>query len=266
VELRLRPQLLTIPGLASVDVSGGLVREVQVIIDQERLRSYGLTVFQIIEAIRSANQDVAAGRISSPEREVVGKTAGKFRSVDEVRSLLLPLPGGGRIPLSEVATVRDTHREQRLWSRLDGVPAVKLSIRKQPDANTVAVADAVDRRLQELRASGFIPADIDFVTTQNQAGFIRNSVNSVRDAALLGGTLAMLVVFFFLGSLRKTFIIGTGIPIAILATFVMMGLGNLTLNIISLGGLALGVGMLIDNSIVMLENIFRHSSETDDPE
>mgnify|MGYP001294544251 CR=1 FL=1 len=266
VEFRLRPQLLTIPGLASVDVSGGLVREVQVVIDQERLRSYGLTVFQIIQAIRNANQDVAAGRISSPEREIVGKTAGKFRSVDDVRNLLVQLPGGRHIPLSEIATIRDTHREQRLWSRLDGVPAVKLSVRKQPDANTVAVAEAVDRRLQELRESGFIPSDIDFVTTQNQAGFIRQSVNSVRDAAIVGAALAMLVVFFFLGSLRKTFIIGTAIPIAILATFLMMGLGDLTLNIISLGGLALGVGMLIDNSIVMLENIFRHSSETDDPE
>jgi len=266
VEFRLRPQLLTIPGLASVDVSGGLVREVQVIIDQERLRSYGLTVFQVIQAIRNANQDVAAGRISSPEREIVGKTAGKFRSVEDVRDLLIQLPGGRHIPLSEVATVRDTHREQRLWSRLDGVPAVKLSVRKQPDANTVAVAEAVDQRLRELRESGFIPPDIDYVTTQNQAGFIRQSINSVRDAAIVGAALAMLVVFFFLGSLRKTFIIGTAIPIAILATFVMMGLGGLTLNIISLGGLALGVGMLIDNSIVMLENIFRHSAEAKDPE
>ncbi|HEX6939191.1 MAG TPA: efflux RND transporter permease subunit [Longimicrobiales bacterium] len=266
VEYRLRPQLLTIPGVASVDVSGGLVREIQVVIDQERLRSYGLSVFQIIQALRNANQDVAAGRISSPEREVVGKTAGKFRSVEDVRSLLLPLPGGGRIPLSEVATVRDTHREQRLWSRLDGVPAVKLSVRKQPDANTVAVADAVAERLASLQESGFIPADIDFVTTQNQAGFIRISVNSVRDAAIIGAGLSMLIVFLFLGSLRKTFIIGLSIPIAILGTFVMMGLGNLTLNIISLGGLALGVGMLVDNSIVMLENIFRHSRGDRDPE
>ncbi|HEX7118274.1 MAG TPA: efflux RND transporter permease subunit [Longimicrobiales bacterium] len=266
VDYRLRPQLLTIEGVASVDVSGGLVREIQVVLDQERLRSYGLTVSQIIEALRATNQDVAAGRISSPTREVVGKTAGKFRDVDEIRNLLLPLPGGGRIPLAEVASVRDTHQEQRLWARLDGVPAVKLSIRKQPDANTVAVAEAVHERLADLDASGFIPADIDFVTTRNQAGFIRTSVNSVRDAAILGAGLAMLVVLLFLGSLRKTFIIGLAIPIAILATFVMMGLGGLTLNIISLGGLALGVGMLVDNSIVMLENIFRHSAEHDDPE
>src|SRR5690606_37615954 len=106
---------------------------------------------------------------------------------------------------------------------------------------------------------GFIPRDIEYVTTRNQAEFIRNSINSVRDAALAGAILSMIVVLLFLGSLRKTFIIGLSILIAILATFVMMGLGNLTLNIMSLGGLALGVGMLVDNSIVMLENIFRRS-------
>lgn len=266
VEYRLAPQLLTIDGVASVDVSGGLVREIQVVLDQERLRSYGLTVSQVIEAIRAANQDVAAGRVISPTREVAGKTTGKFRSIDDVKNVLLTVPGRGRIPLSEVAQVSDTHREQRIWARLNGVPAVKISVRKQPNANTVAVAEQVDARLQSLAASTFIPADIEYETIQNQADFIRNSVNSVRDSALLGGGLAMIIVFLFLGSLRKTFIIGLSIPIAILATFVMMGLGDLTLNIMSLGGLALGVGMLIDNSIVMLENIFRRSKEQGDPE
>ncbi|MGH7483362.1 MAG: efflux RND transporter permease subunit [Longimicrobiales bacterium] len=261
VEYRLRPQLLTINGVASVDVAGGLIREIQVILDQERLRSYGLSVSQVIEALRAANQDVAAGRISSPTQELVGKTAGKFRSVDDVRGVLLNIPGGGRVPLTEVALVQDTHQEQRLWARLDGVPAVKVSVRKQPNANTVAVADEVDEELASLEASRFIPTDIVYRTIRDQADFIRNSVNSVRNAAIAGAFLAMLVVFVFLGSLRKTFVIGLAIPIAILATFIMMGLGDLTLNIMSLGGLALGVGLLIDNSIVMLENIFRHREE-----
>jgi hydrophobe/amphiphile efflux-1 (HAE1) family protein len=261
VEYRLRPQLLTIEGVASVDIAGGLQREIQVVLDQERLRSYGLTVSQVIEALRAANQDVAAGRVASPTYEVVGRTSGKFRSVDEIRGLVLSVGGGGRIPLTEVAEVHDRNREQRLWARLNGVPAVKLTVRKQPDANTVAVADEVDALLRRLDGTGFVPNDIHFETVQNQAGFIRNSVNSVRNAAMLGALLAMLVVLIFLGSLRKTFVIGTAIPIAVLAAFVMMGMGDLTLNIISLGGLALGVGLLIDSSIVMLENIFRHSEE-----
>jgi hydrophobe/amphiphile efflux-1 (HAE1) family protein len=260
VEFRLRPQLLTVEGIASVDVSGGLTREIQVVLDQERLRSYGLTVSQVTESLREANQDVAAGRVSSPTREVVGKTAGKFRAVGDVGGVLLPV-GSGHVPLSEVASVRDTHREQRLWSRLNGSPAVKLSIRKQPNANTVSVAEQVAKRLDALATTGFIPEDIRSEVIQNQADFIRGSVGAVRNAAVTGSLLAMLVVFTFLGSLRKTFIIGVAIPLAILATFVMMGLGNLTLNVMSLGGLALGVGLLIDNSIVMLENIFRHKEE-----
>jgi len=261
VENRLRPQLLLVDGVASVDVSGGLVREVQVSLDQERLRSFGLTVAEVIEGLRAANQDVAAGRVISETWEIVGKTEGKFRSVDQIREVLLRSPGGGRIPLSEVAEVVDTHREQRLWARLDGVPAVKVSVRKQPDANTVEVAEALDGKLRSLSREGFFPPDIEYRTIQNQATFIRSSIASVRSAALLGALMAMVMVLFFLGSLRKTLIIGLAIPIAILATFVMMGLGGLTLNIMSLGGLALGVGLLIDNSIVMLENIFRHREE-----
>jgi hydrophobe/amphiphile efflux-1 (HAE1) family protein len=267
VEYRLRPQLLTIEGVASVDVSGGLVREVQVVIDQDRLRSYGLTVSQVTDALRAGNLDVAAGRVTSSTREVVGKTSGKFTSVEEIQALPVLLAGGGRIPLAEVASVRDTHREQRLWTRLDGEPAVRVSVRKQPDANTVAVSDGVDGRLRWLSETGFVPADIRYSVTNNQADFIRGSVNSVRNAAVLGAALAMLVVFLFLGSLRKTLIIGSAIPIAILATFTLMGLGDLTLNIMTLGGLALGVGLLIDNSIVMLENIFRRYKEDGtDPE
>ena len=261
VDTQLRPRLLTIQGVASVDIAGGLEREIQVVLDQERLRSYGLTISGVIDALRAGNQDVAAGVVASEEREVVGKTSGKFRNVREIRDLPLELPGGGRIPLSEVSAVEDTHPEQRIWARLDGVPAVKLAIRKQPDANTVRVAEGVEQRLGELASSGFVPPDIQFDVIQDQADFIQSSISSVRNAALIGACLAMLVVFLFLGSLRKTFIIGTAIPLAILATFIMMGTGDLTLNIISLGGLALGVGMLIDNSIVMLENIFRHREE-----
>ncbi len=261
VEDRLRPQLLTVEGVASVDVSGGLVREVQVVLDQERIQSYGITVAEVIEALRAANQDVAAGRVGSAERELVGKTEGKFRSVDDTRGVLLEVGGGRRVPLAEVASVRDTHQEQRLWARLDGVPAVKVSIRKQPDANTVAIADGVAARLEALAASRFIPRELSYRVIQNQSTFIRSSLGSVRNAALFGALLSMLVVFLFLGSLRKTVIIALAIPLAILATFVLMGLADLTLNIMSLGGLALGVGLLVDNSIVMLENIFRKRDE-----
>jgi multidrug efflux pump subunit AcrB len=225
-------------------------------------------VADVLARIRAENQDVAVGNVTSPSFEIIGKTEGKFRTVDDLRNVLLPVPGTReRVPLSEIAEVTDTHQEQRLWARLDGVPAVKLSIRKQPDANTVAVAQGVGDRLRRLAESRFIPDDIHYEIVADQSFFIRNAVSGVQSAALIGATLAMLIVLLFLGSLRKTFVIGLAIPLAVLSTFVMMGMGKLTLNIMSLGGLALGIGLLIDNSIVMLENIFRHREMgVDDPE
>lgn len=260
IEQRLRPQLLTIEGVASVDVAGGLVREIRVTLDQERLRSYGLAVADVLTALQDENQDIAVGNVISPTYEVGGTTEGKFKTIDDVRSVLLEARGSGRrIPLAEVAAVADTNREQRLWGRLDGVPAVRVSIRKQPDANTVGVTSQLAQKLEELAASRFIPADIQHTILFDQAFFINGALHSVREAAVLGAGLAMVMVLLFMGSLRKTFIIGLSIPLAVLATFVIMGMGDLTLNIMSLGGLTLGVGMLVDNAIVMIENIFRHS-------
>ena len=261
VDLWLRPQLLSVPGVAAVEISGGLVREIQVVVDQERLRGLGLSVSEVISALRNENQDVSAGRVTSATREVVSKTAGKFRSVDDIRAVLLTSPSGTRVPITDVAAVRDTSQEQRNWARLNGSPAVRISVRKQPDANTVEVVDGVMRRIAALDSGAFIPPDIRHSVTYDQSGFIRDALSSVKDAAVGGAILAMLVVLLFLKSFRKTFIIGVSIPLAILATFIMMGIGDLTLNVMSLGGLALGTGILLDNAIVMLENIYRRRSE-----
>ena len=261
VDQRLRPQLLSVPGVAAIDISGGLVREIQVEVDQERLRTQGLSLSQVIASLRNENQDISAGRVASETREIVGKTAGKFRTVEDIRAILLTGSGGTRVPITQIATIRDTSAEQRSWTRLDGVQAVRVSIRKQPDANTVEVVDGVERAINRLQSSGFIPDDIKHAVTFDQSGFIREALASVRDAALGGALLAMFVVLLFLKSLRKTFIIGVSIPLAILATFIAMGFGGLTLNIMSLGGLALGTGILLDNGIVMLENIYRRREE-----
>ncbi len=267
VDLQLLPQLLTVEGVGSIDISGGLIREVRVTLDQERLRSYGFTVTDILTTLRDENQDVAAGSLTSPQFEVVGKTAGKFQSVDDIRRLLINRPGTSqRLPLSDLAQVSDTNREQRLWSRLNGVPAVKLSVRKLPEANTVAVAAGVGDKLGQLADSRFIPDDVAYRVVADQSFFIENAIASVTDAAIAGSLLAMVVVLLFLGSVRKTLIIGISIPIAILATLALMGGTGLTLNIMSMGGLALGVGLLLDNAIVMLENVFRHRAMGKDPD
>jgi len=261
VDQRLRPQLLSVNGVAALDIFGGLVREIQVEIDPDRLRGFGLSVSQVINSLRNENQDLAAGRITTVDRELTGTTAGKFRSLDDIRGVLLTAPSGARIPLRDIASVRDTSQEQRSWARLNGVPAVRIGIQKQPEANTVQVVRDVQAKLAQLQESGYVPPDIRSEVTYDQSGFISDALKSVRDAAILGALLSMFVVILFLRSFRKTFIVGLSIPLAILATFVMMGIADLTLNIMSLGGLALGTGLLLDNAIVMLENIYRRREE-----
>lgn len=262
MENELAPQLQALHGVGGVLVAGGLLRELQVIVDIDRLNSYGLTMNDVTTALEEENRDIAAGQVTSDRFDVMAKTDGRFISVEDIAEVRLQIPNSNRtIMLAEVAEVKDTNREERLFVRLNGEPTMQLSITKLPEANTLEVIDNVKAELNRLEGSGFIPADIQYRATQDQSFFIINSIGAVSTAAILGGVLAMLVVLLFLGSLRKSFVIGLSIPIAIMATFAMMGMGNLTLNIMSLGGLALGVGLLLDNAIVMLENIFRHNEE-----
>jgi len=264
-EDQLGRQLLTVEGVASVDVAGGLDREIQVVVDPERLRSYGLTVSELLTRIREENQDISGGRLQSSVRDVLSKTKGKFSSVADIERVRIPVASGGDIGLTDIARVVDTHRDERVYARLNRRPAVQVAITKQPDANTVKVVDGVNAVLARLHRDGFFPPDVVTEVVEDQAFYVRAAVSGVGQAALIGGGLAMVVVFLFLRSWRRTLIIGTAIPIAILGCLALMGVSGLTLNIMSLGGLALGIGMLVDNSIVMLENIDRHQREHSDP-
>jgi hydrophobe/amphiphile efflux-1 (HAE1) family protein len=265
VEDSLARQLLTVEGVASVDVAGGLDREIQVIVDPERLRSYGLTVSELLSRVREENQDISAGRLQSASREVLSKTKGRFGSVADLEAVRIPVAGGRDIALTDIARIVDTHSDERVWVRLNGRPAVQVAVFKQPDANTVKAVDGVHQVIARLERDGFFPPDMVTEAVEDQAFFVRAAVSGVGKAALIGGLLAMAVVFLFLASFRRTLIIGTAIPIAILGCVALMGVSGMTLNIMTLGGLALGIGMLIDNSIVMLENIDRHQRHHPDP-
>ena len=249
---------VTLPGVAAVEVGGGLIREIQVLPDPTRLGSLGLTTNNVISAIEQANLQEAAGRVTSGRREYIGRTTGRFSSVEDLGNLPLNLPGDGTVRLKDVAEVIDTHEDDRLRARLNGIPGIKVSIQKQPNANTVSVVDAVNDRLQWLRDGDFLPQELSIEPVANQSIYIRNALKNGTLAALGGAGLAMLVVFLFLGDLRRTLVVGTAIPISILVTFALMNMGGLTLNIMTLGGLALGVGMVVDSTIVMIENISRH--------
>jgi len=261
--------LLNLDGVAAVEVGGGLEREIRVSADQYRLAGLALDVLDIEQALRRANQDISAGRLRMPDGELSGRTQGRFTSAEEL--LTLPLSTGDRdaplslVRLGEVTQVIDGAAEERLRIRLDGRPGIKLSIQKQPLANTVAVVDRVARELDRLRDQGQIPPDIAITRVDDQAYYIRRSLNNAVTAAVGGALLAMAVVYLFLGSLRRTLIIGSAIPIAVLITSILIAAFGLTFNIMTLGGLALGIGMLVDSTIVMLENLYRHQHQGESP-
>jgi CzcA family heavy metal efflux pump len=254
-------QFLNLPGVASVEVGGGTLREILVEPDQQRLAALGLSIDDLIDTINNNNQELPAGRLTMATQELSSRTAARFRSLDELRQLPITLADGSTLPLQQLARIHDGSSDERIKVRLNGIPGVKVSIQKQPSANTVAVVDAVNQRLAELKRQELIPEDMQVAQVSDQAVYIRNALNNATLAALSGTLLAMMVVYLFLGDLRRTLIIGSAIPFAVMVTFALMAMGGLTFNIMTLGGLALGVGMLVDNTIVMLENIQRHQAE-----
>jgi len=252
---------LNLQGVAAVEVGGGLVREILIQPDQERLAGLGLSIDDVVSALQRGNVESPGGRLIMQQQEIISRTSGRFTTVQDIASLPISLKDGNTIRLNEIAEVIDGNEDERLIVRYNDIAGVKISIQKQPSANTVNVADAVFAQLDWLRSQELLPAGITVQNVNDQAVYVRNALNNASLAALSGAVLAMLVVYLFLGNLRHTLIIGSAIPIAVMVTFIIMGLGGLTLNIMTLGGLALGIGMLVDNTIVMLENISRHQND-----
>ncbi|MEO1394717.1 MAG: efflux RND transporter permease subunit [Cyanobacteria bacterium J06634_5] len=257
-EQELSRQLNTVPGVASVDVSGGVQEEVRINLDPARLQALGLGITDVLEALSERNQDTSGGRIQGPDGEPLTRVAGRFESANDIGNIIFdvgPADSLQQVYLRDFAEVIDGTEEQRVFVTLNGEPAVKVSIQKQPAANTIAVVDGIKQRLTELKASGLIPADLVLSATLDESVFIQNAISNVAISGLTGAALAGVAVFLFLGSLRQTLIIVIAIPLATLVAILVMGLFGLSLNVFSLGGLALGVGIVVDNAIVMLENI-----------
>lgn len=257
---------LNLPGVAAAEVGGGLEREIQIIPDQSRLAGLGLSYNDVIDTLQSSNSDEPIGRLQMPAHEITGRISGRLQSIEDIRQLPVTQHAGNTVYLSDIAEVLDTHEDERIKVRADGIGGIKLSIQKQPTANTTSVVEVVQTRLNWLKEQKILPEDVSVTTVSDQSVYILQSLKNASLAAISGALLAMAVVYIFLGNLRRTLIIGSAIPIAIMFTCVLMGLGGLTLNVMTLGGLALGVGMLVDNTIVMLENIYRHQCDHETPE
>ncbi|NBB74064.1 MAG: MMPL family transporter, partial [Bacteroidetes bacterium] len=244
-------------GVAAVKVSGGLEDEVQVLIDQEKLSQLNLTMQRVAQVLQSENVNLSGGRLEEGVQQYLVRTLNQFQTVEEIGDVIISPEGRAPVYLRDVANVQLGYKERETITRINGTEAVEIAIYKEGDANTVAVAEAVEQRLQQ-EVNDKLPADMALTKVYDQSTFISNAVDEVVNAGLIGGVLAIFILYFFLRDVRSTLIIGLSIPVSVIATFNLMYGFDLTLNIMSLGGLALGIGLLVDNSIVVLENIARH--------
>jgi len=246
-------------GTAAVKVSGGLEDEIQIRADQQKLSQLGLSIEQVAARIRAENINLSGGRLEEGNQRFLVRTLNEFQSVDEFRSAIIANVAGRPVYLSDIATVARGHKEREAITRVKGRESVELAVYKEGDANTVQVARRVDQRIQRVRES--LPDDIELIKIHDQSTFISSAVNDVRVAAILGGLIAILVLYGFLRDSRATTIVGIAIPVSVIGTFLLMYINDISLNIMSLGGIALAVGMLVDNSIVVLENIVRKKEQ-----
>ncbi len=264
-EYELGPQLTGVPGVAAVQVAGGREREVQVAVDVGRLAGYDLTLADIAGVLRNENRMESAGRTDQGRVERLTRTSAGFRSVDAINTVSVPGRPGRAVQLDDIARVRDTTKEQRLYVRFNGEPAVLVSILQNPSANTVDTVEGVQKRLRSLREQGFIPADVQAGVVSDESFYIRGTVSSLQEHLIEGAVLAVVVLLLFLGNLRATVCVIAVFPVAILGTLAVMRYGGMTLNLMSLGGIIIGLGVMIDSAIVVMENIDRHRRGGLDP-
>ena len=257
-EEEVKRSLERIDGVAAVLVSGGLEEEIQVEIDERRLASLGLSVEQVLGRLASENINLTGGRLREGQTEYLVRTINEFLRAEDMESIVIDRSQGAIIRLTDVARVYKGHREREIVTRIGGQETVEIAVYKEGGTNTVAVAGAVLEGVEAVRADlAKLDPRLRLERITDQAGYIRQSVQEVLDTAIIGGALAILILYLFLRSVKSTSIIGISIPVSVVATFFLMYSSGISLNIMSLGGLSLGVGMMVDNSIVVLEAIQR---------
>ncbi|MFO7296051.1 MAG: efflux RND transporter permease subunit, partial [Clostridia bacterium] len=254
VEDVLKPRIERIEGVASVSILGAKQTEVKVIVDPEKLMSYGLSMDLVVSALRAGNLNLPGGVVQDGQYDLLVRVSGQFTNLDELLNVPVMSSTGTTYLLRDLARVEKGVKDDRQYSRVNQHDSLSISIYKESTANTVRVAEKVNRELESIRKSY---PDISVMTIVDQSKFIKSSISAVTSNAYIGAVLAIAILLIFLKNITPTLIIAVSIPFSVISTFVLMYFSGITLNIISLGGLALGVGMMVDNSIVTLENIYR---------
>lgn len=251
----LSPRIERVEGVASVTVEGGLRRQIKVDLSKEKITALNLSVDRVTSVLRSENQNVPLGEVDEGDTTYLLRSAGQFQSLEDIRNLVILTTNGVPVYLRDIAEVYDGTEDFRSFTRINGRPGVRLRVTKQSGTNTVAIADAVKAEVERINNS---VKGVRLSVLDDQSIFIHRSIDSVKEHALLGSVLVIGIIFLFLRDLRSTFIISLSIPISVIGTFALLYFNGYTLNTMTFGGLALGVGMIVDASIVVLENTYRH--------
>src|SRR5688500_5812091 len=254
-EHNLSQRLERVPGAAAATVDGGVCRQIHVLLSKEKIRALNLPVDRVVNLLRTENQNIPLGEIDEGDRTYLVRSQGQFENLNEIRDLVVMTQGGVPVYMKDIADVRDSTEDFRSFTRINGQPGVRLRITKQSGTNTVEIADGV--RAEVARINQQVPG-IQLTVLDDSSVFISRAINSVKEHALVGGFLVMLIIFLLLRELRATFMVSTSLPISVIGTFALLYFNGYTLNTMTFGGLALGIGMIVDASIVVLENTFRH--------
>ena len=263
-ERTIKRDLEGVPGVAAVKVAGGEEEEIQVEVDEGRLASVGMTLADVTQRLSAENVNLAGGSIVEGRAEYLVRATNQFENPDDIAEVILASRPDGLIRVSDVADVFRGAKDREVIARVGDAEAVEIAVFKEGDANTVTVARAVKERAQRVARTD-LPSDLKMITVADQSRFIQNAIDNVTSAAFLGGLLAILVLYAFLRDLRTTMILGLSIPVSVLATAIVMYRMGVSLNLMSLGGLALAVGMVVDNGIVVLESIFKRKEAGEEP-
>jgi HAE1 family hydrophobic/amphiphilic exporter-1 len=254
VEDKISSRIERIDGVASVDITGGYENEVEILLNQSRLQGFGLSNSQVANILRSENLNLPGGEIDKGSKSLTVRTLGEYESVQEIANLPITLNTGAVIKLSDIAEVNVKAKELTSINRVNGQSSIGFSVTKQTDFNTVQVSEKVASEIKKLAEE---EETLTITTVYDSSEFITSSIGNVATSGLVGGLLAVVIIYLFLRNVGSTLVIAISIPVSVIATFFMMFSANVTLNLMTLGGLALGIGMLVDNSIVVLENIYR---------
>ena len=255
-EQQVKRALESVEGVAAVRVGGGLENEVHILIDQRKASQLSIPITRIIDRIKAENVNAAGGRIEGDAQAFLVRTLNQFENLIEIENLFIGRFEGRNIQLKDVASVESAYKDRSVVTRFNGNEGVEIAIYKEGDANAVDVAKKIASRLSEIEND--IPSNYTLTQIYDQSVFIKQAIDNVKSAAIMGGLLAMLVLYLFLKDFWTTVIISVSIPVSVIATFNLMYANDISLNMMSLGGIALAVGLLVDNSIVVLENIDRH--------